>query len=32
MSSVIIPAENVENDQEHITSCNSKVGSIAPIV
>ena len=30
MSSVFIPAEAVENDQEHITSSSSKVGSITP--
>ena len=26
MSSALIPAEAVENDQEHITSCSNKVG------
>ena len=31
MSSVLIPAEAVENDQEHITSCSNKVGSITPL-
>ena len=30
MSSVLIPAEAVENNQEHITSSNNKVGSITP--
>ena len=32
MSSVLIPAEAVENDQEQITSCSNKVGSITPLV
>ena len=32
MSSALIPAEAVENDQEHITSCSNKVGSITPLV
>ena len=30
MSSVLIPAEAVENDQEHMTSSTNKVGSITP--
>ena len=32
MSSALISAEAVENDQEHITSCSNKVGSITPLV
>ena len=32
MSSTLISAEAVENDQEHITSCSNKVGSITPSV
>ena len=32
MCSVLIPAEAVENDQEQITSCSNKVGSITPLV
>ena len=32
MSSALIPAEVVENDQEQITSCSNKVGSITPLV
>ena len=32
MSSVLIPAEAVENDQKQITSCSNKVGSITPLV
>ena len=32
MSSALIPAEAVENDQEHITSCSNEVGSITPLV
>ena len=32
MPSAIISAEAVENDQEHITICNNKVGSITPLV
>ena len=32
MSSVLIPAEAVENDQEHITSSSNNVGSIAPLL
>ena len=31
MSSVLIPAEAVENDQEHMTSSTNKVGSITPL-
>ena len=31
MSSAIIPAEAVENGQEHITSCSNKVGSITSL-
>ena len=31
MSSVLIPAEAVENDQEHMTSSSNKVGSITPL-
>ena len=31
MSSVLIPAEAVENDQEHITPSTNRVGSITPI-
>ena len=31
MSSVLISAEAVENDQENITSSSSKVGSITPL-
>ena len=27
MSSALIPAEAVENDQEHITSCSNKVST-----
>ena len=27
MSSVLIPAEAVKNDQEHITSCSNKIGN-----
>ena len=32
MSSALIPAEAVKNDQEHITSFSYKVGSIMPLV
>ena len=32
MSSVLIPAEAVENDQEHITSSSNNVGSITPLL
>ena len=32
MPSAIISAEAVENDQEHITICSNKVGSITPLV
>ena len=32
MSSVLIPAGAVENDQEHITSSSNNVGSIAPLL
>ena len=32
MSSALIPAEAVENDQEHITLCSNKVGSTTPLV
>ena len=32
MSSVLIPAEVVENEQEHITSSSKKVGSITPYI
>ena len=32
MSSALIPAEAVENDQEQITSSRNKVGSITPLV
>ena len=32
MSSALISAEAVENDQKHITSCSNKVGSITPLV
>ena len=32
MSSALIPAEAVENDLEHITSCGNKVSSIMPLV
>ena len=32
MSSALIPAEAVENDQEHITFCSNKVGSTTPLV
>ena len=32
MSSALISAEAVENDQKHITSCSKKVGSITPLV
>ena len=32
MSSTLISAEAVENDQEPITSCSNKVGSITPSV
>ena len=31
MSSVLIPAEAVENDQEHMTSSTNTVGSITPL-
>ena len=31
MSSVLISAEAVENDQENITSSSNKVGSITPL-
>ena len=31
ISSVLIPAEAVENDQEHITPSSNRVGSIKPI-
>ena len=31
MSSVLIPAEAVENDQEHITPSTNRVGSITLI-
>ena len=31
MSKVLIPAEAVQNDQEHITSSSNNVGSIAPL-
>ena len=31
ISSVLIPAEAVENDQEHITPSSNRVGSITPI-
>ena len=31
MSSVLIPAEAVENDQEHMTPSTNKVGSITPL-
>ena len=30
ISSALIPAEAVENYQEHITSCSNKVGSTTP--
>ena len=32
MSSALIPAEAVENDQEQITFSSNKVGSITPLV
>ena len=32
MPSAIISAEAVGNDQEHITICSNKVGSITPLV
>ena len=32
MSSALTPAEAVENNQEHITSCSNSVGSITPLV
>ena len=32
MSSALTPAEAVENNQEHITSCRNRVGSITPLV
>ena len=32
MSSALIPAEAVENYQEHITSCSNKAGSITSLV
>ena len=32
MSSALILVEAVENGQEHITSCSSKLGSIMPLV
>ena len=32
MSSVLIPAQAVENDQEHITSSSNNVGSITPLL
>ena len=32
MSSVLIPAGAVENDQEHITSSSNNVGSITPLL
>ena len=32
MSSVLIPAEAVENDQENITSSSNNVGSITPLL
>ena len=32
MSSALIPAEAVKNDQEHITSFSYNVGSIMPLV
>ena len=31
MSSALISAEAVENDQERTTSCSNKVGSITPL-
>ena len=30
-SSLLIPAEPLENDQEHITSSSNNVGSITPL-
>ena len=32
ISSALIPAEAVENDQEHVISCSNKIGSITPLV
>ena len=32
MSLVLIPAEAVKNDQEHLVTCSNKVGSIKPLV
>ena len=32
MSSALISAKTVENEQELITSCSNKVGSITPLV
>ena len=32
ISSALIPAEAVENDQEHIISCSNKISSITPLV